>query len=102
MRRYLNFAVVSAAAFLILLTWAAPRMLLWYGTPPFAVPYNCNQAITWSTGRLIETQTYGSLGGALVGLALCFWWNRRAARKALAAAPTTPAAPPPSTPAAKA
>ena len=81
MRRYLNSAVVAAAFFLVLLTWLAPHYLVWYGTPPFAVPYNCNQAIEWSTHRLIQVQMYGTLVGAVAGLAAAFWWSRRQAKK---------------------
>jgi len=102
MRRYLNFALVTAAVTLILATWASPHLLLWWFASPVPIPISCNDAVTWSARRMIETQLYAIIGGLIIGLALCFWWNRRAGKKALAAAPSAPVAPPPSTPAAKA
>jgi len=89
MRRYANFALVTAAVCLILVTWASPHLLLWWFASPVPIPISCNDAVTWSAHRLIETQLYAMAIGLVGGLGLCFWWTRRAAAKAAVVQPPT-------------
>jgi membrane associated rhomboid family serine protease len=84
-------ALVCALVFGILATWLGPKMIAYWYAPPVpagaASAFNCTDAVEWAMRKLVWTQIFGSIGGAVIGVVI----GALLARRKPAAAPPPPA-----------
>jgi hypothetical protein len=77
----LYFALGGAGVGAVLTIWLAPRMIMWYFTPPVETGINCSAPIAWALSRLRWAELWGVIVGAAVGLVVYGFVQRRRKRQ---------------------
>ena len=64
---------------IILTTWLAPSVFVWWFTPPagLTMTFDAPKAVQWGMNRLVHAQMISLLLGAMVGLVLGILVRRR-------------------------
>ncbi|HWE26015.1 MAG TPA: hypothetical protein VG496_18915 [Myxococcales bacterium] len=94
MRRILTWMCAGALVAIILTTWFAPSVFVWWFTPPagLTMTFDAPKAVQWGMNRLVHAQIVSLIVGAVVGLVLGVLVRRRSAspppRQSTAPAPT--------------
>lgn len=78
-RRNLALAMTILGALVggLLSSWLAPKMIVWYFTPPAQMGLNCSDPITWALGKMQLALALGIVCGGIVGIVLYFFFARR-------------------------
>jgi len=93
MARIVGWMCAGALLAVILTTWLAPSVFIWWFTPPagLTMTFDAPKAIQWGMNRLVHAQVISILIGAVLGLALAVVLRRKTAtpppREAVPATP---------------
>jgi ABC-type phosphate/phosphonate transport system permease subunit len=78
MKRVLVYALGFALAFAVLSTWLGPKAIGWYVTPADQpAMLSCNAAVVGAMHRLVMTQLWGTVVGAVLGVVIGILMARR-------------------------
>jgi cellobiose-specific phosphotransferase system component IIC len=79
--RILAWMCGGALLAVILTTWLAPSVFVWWFTPPagLTMTFDAPKAIQWGMNRLIHAQMISLLVGAVLGLVVGLLLRRRGA-----------------------
>jgi len=95
-RRILTWTFAGALAAIILTTWLAPSVFIWWFTPPagLTMTFDAPKAVQWGMNRLVHAQVISLIIGALAGFVIGMLMRHRSAspppRQSAAVAPATP------------
>ncbi len=80
MKRVLISVLAFALLFVVLTTWLAPSVFIWWFTPPagLTMTFDAPKAVQWGMSRLVHAQIISLLAGAVVGLVLGIVFRRKA------------------------
>lgn len=76
-KRIANWVLWGSLIGVLITSWLAPKMIIWYFTPPVDYGFNCSAPITWALMRLRYVQLVGLASGAVLGLVSMLVWSRR-------------------------
>ena len=81
MGRILTWMCAGALLAVILTTWLAPSVFVWWFTPPagLTMTFDAPKAIQWGMNRLVHAQMISLVVGALLGLVVGVLVRRRSA-----------------------
>ncbi len=81
MARIVGWMCAGALLGVILTTWLAPSVFIWWFTPPagLTMTFDAPKAIQWGMNRLVHAQVISILIGAVLGLALAVVFRRKSA-----------------------
>jgi hypothetical protein len=74
--------LVGGAVVEILVSWLAPRSIVWYFQPPVQTEFSCTEPIGWALARMQTVQLIGLVFGALLGVIVYYLMRRRSAQSA--------------------
>jgi uncharacterized membrane protein YraQ (UPF0718 family) len=69
-RRILTWMFAGALLAIILTTWLAPSVFVWWFTPPagLTMTFDAPKAVQWGMNRLVHAQVISLIIGAIIGL----------------------------------
>jgi uncharacterized protein (DUF2062 family) len=81
MARILAWMCAGALVGVILTTWLAPSVFVWWFTPPagLTMTFDAPKAIQWGMNRLVHAQMISIVVGAILGLVVGVLFRRRSA-----------------------
>ncbi len=81
MARILAWMCAGALLAVILTTWLAPSVFVWWFTPPagLTMTFDAPKAIQWGMNRLVHAQMISIIVGAVLGIVVGMLFRRRSA-----------------------
>jgi hypothetical protein len=95
-RRILTWTFAGALVAIILTTWLAPSVFVWWFTPPagLTMTFDAPKAVQWGMNRLVHAQVISLILGAVLGFVVGMLLRHRSAppppRQSGAPAPAAP------------
>ena len=95
MRRILTWTFAGALVAIILTTWLAPSVFVWWFTPPagLTMTFDAPKAVQWGMNRLVHAQVISLIIGAVAGFVVGMLLRNRSASPPPRSAGTVPTAP---------
>ena len=95
MRRILTWTFAGALVAIILTTWLAPSVFVWWFTPPagLTMTFDAPKAVQWGMNRLVHAQVISLIIGALLGFVIGMLLRNRSGSPPPRSATPAPAAP---------
>jgi hypothetical protein len=80
-RRILTWTFAGALVAIILTTWLAPSVFVWWFTPPagLTMTFDAPKAVQWGMNRLVHAQVISLILGAVVGFVIGMLLRSRSA-----------------------
>ena len=73
----LRAMIVGGALIEILVSWLAPKSIVWYFDPPVQMGFTCREPIEWALQRLQTVQLVGLGVGAVLGVIVLMVYRKR-------------------------
>ncbi len=81
MARTLNAILICGIIGSILLAWMSPAVISVLFTPPVSFGTNCEPAADWAMQKMIRSQIFGLICGAIVGASITWWLKKKRSLK---------------------